>query len=82
LDWFLPIALIITILVIAVIVFVLVSFFSRKTLRCPVCGSDAVEKIPKKWVTTPGDGFNESPVTLTSHYKYKCRVCQNEWEDY
>jgi rRNA maturation protein Nop10 len=82
LDWFLPIALIITILAIAVIVFVFASFFSRKKLRCPVCGSDAVEKTPKQWVTSPENSWGENPVTLTSKYKYKCRVCQNEWEDY
>jgi transposase-like protein len=78
----LPLALITTILAITVIVFVFAYFSFRKKLRCPVCGSDAVEKIPKQWVTSPGDGFNESPITLTSHYRYKCRVCQNEWEDY
>jgi transposase-like protein len=79
---FLPLTLLTTIIVIAIIVFVFASFFSRKKLRCPICQSEAVEKIPKRWVTSSGDGFNESPITLTSHYKYKCRKCQNEWEDY
>jgi transposase-like protein len=82
LDWFVPLALIITILAIAVILYVFAFFSSRNKIRCPLCESESVEKIPKQWVTSPGDGFNETPVTLTSHYKYKCRTCQNEWEDY
>jgi transposase-like protein len=53
----------------------------QKKPKCPVCGSREIEKIPKQWVTAPSSdrGF---PITVTSHYKYRCRKCQNEWEDY
>jgi hypothetical protein len=82
LDWFSPLTLIITILAIAAILYVFAFFSLRNKIRCPRYESASIEKIPKQWVTSPGDGFNEAPVTLTSHYKYKCRICHNEWEDY
>ena len=53
----------------------------QKKPKCPVCGSREIDNIRKHWVTAPSSdhGF---PVTITSHYKYNCRKCQNEWEDY
>jgi transposase-like protein len=55
------------------------SFYKKP--KCPICGSGEVEKIPKEWVTTPMS-YRGGPTTVTSHYKYRCRKCQNEWEDY
>jgi hypothetical protein len=59
--------------------YIIRSFYKKPV--CPVCGSREVEKIPKEWVTTP-QSYRPGPITVTSHYKYRCRKCQNEWEDY
>ena len=82
LDLLLPIVAVTVIAVIIVIIYQFVLVPSRKPLRCPVCGSTSIERTPKRWVTSPGESTDLGPITLTSHYKYKCRVCQNEWEDY
>jgi hypothetical protein len=82
LDLLLPIIAVTVIAVIIVIIYQFVLVPSRKPLRCPVCGSTSIERTPKRWVTSPGESTDLGPITLTSHYKYKCRVCQNEWEDY
>ena len=67
---------------IIVIIYQFVLVPSQKELQCPVCGSTSIEKIPKRWVTSPGEITDLGPISLTSHYQYKCRVCKNEWEDY
>ena len=82
LDLLLPIVVVTVVAVIIVIIYQFVLVPSRKPLRCPVCGSTSIERTPKRWVTSPGESTDLGPITLTSHYKYKCRVCQNEWEDY
>ena len=82
LDLLLPIVAVTVVAVIIVIIYQFVLVPSRKPLRCPVCGSTSIERTPKRWVTSPGESTDLGPITLTSHYKYKCRVCQNEWEDY
>ena len=82
LDLLLPIVAVTVVAVIIVIIYQFVLVPSRKPLRCPVCGSTSIERTPKRWVTSPGESTDLGPTTLTSHYKYKCRVCQNEWEDY
>jgi DNA-directed RNA polymerase subunit RPC12/RpoP len=82
LDWF---SITITIAVIVLIILILYRFFiipSLKETRCPRCGSTSIEKTPEQWVTSPENSWGETPVTMTSHYKYRCRKCQNEWEDY
>ena len=58
----------------------LIRSFYKKPV-CPVYGSREVEKIPKEWVTAPIT-YRSGPATVASHYKYRCRKCQNEWEDY
>jgi hypothetical protein len=82
LDLLLTIVAVTVVVLIIVIVYQFVLVPSRKPLRCPVCGSTSIERTPKRWVTSPGESTDLGPITLTSHYKYKCRVCQNEWEDY
>jgi hypothetical protein len=82
LDLLLPIIAATVAVLIIVIIYQFVLVPSRKALQCPVCGSTSIEKIPKRWVTSPGESTDLCPISLTSHYKYKCRVCQNEWEDY
>jgi transposase-like protein len=68
-------------ILIIVILYQFVIVPSLKKIQCPMCGSTSIEKIPKQWVTSPGT-TDHQPITLISHYKYKCRICQNEWEDY
>ena len=82
LDLLLTIVAVTVVVLIIVIVYQFVLVPSRKPLRCPVCGSTSIERTPKQWVTSPGESTDLGPITLTSHYKYKCHVCQNEWEDY
>jgi hypothetical protein len=82
LDLLIPIVAVTVVALIIVIVYQFVLVPSRKPLRCPVCGSKSIERTPKRWVTSPGESTDLGPISLTSHYKYKCRVCQNEWEDY
>jgi hypothetical protein len=82
LDLLLPIVAVTVVVLVIVIVYQFVLVPSRKPLRCPVCGSTSIERTPKRWVTSPGESTDLGPITLTSHYKYKCRVCQNEWENY
>ena len=62
-------------------VFVMPSLRVHVKERCPICGVESVEKIPKEWVTSPGTGTFNPPTTFTSRYKYRCRKCQHEWED-
>jgi transposase-like protein len=82
LDFLLLIIAVTVVVVIIAIIYQFVLVPSLKPLRCPVCGSTSIEKTPKRWVTSPGESTDIGPITLTSHYKYKCHVCQNEWEDY
>ena len=65
---------------ITILAVVVIAFFAKKE-RCPVCGSESIEKIPKEWITSPGTGMFNPPITFTSRYKYRCRKCQHEWED-
>jgi rubredoxin len=81
LDWILTIIVVTVAILIIVILCQFVIVPSLKKIQCPMCGSTSIEKIPKQWVTSPGT-TDHQPITLISHYKYKCRICQNEWEDY
>lgn len=53
----------------------------RKKGRCPVCGTTSIEKNPNEWITSPGWGSFNPPMTFTSRYKYRCRKCQHEWNE-
>lgn len=79
LDWGLWPLVILIILAIPSL-FVIRSFLKKE--RCPVCGSKSIKQIPKRWVTAPLTGAEQTPVVYTSHYRYRCRKCQHEWEDY
>jgi uncharacterized membrane protein len=55
LDLLLPIIAATVVVLIIVIIYQFVLVPSRKALQCPVCGSTSIEKIPNRWVTSPGE---------------------------